>query len=155
MGETVNTSIFLGGDGSQYRGGYGSQQETRLERQPQSRPWRSCLLCHTGWVFPVGDLLTWSLSSFLPQCKLYEGRGFVLFVHALPQGLAHYTQYILKGIKVIAERQGYSDFKQMYTRKILIKERSCSLIRQGRIQSNYIKKDKEGYFKMKKSTNER
>ena len=36
--------------------------------------------------------------------KLYEGRGFVLFVHALPQGLAHYTQYILKGIKVIAER---------------------------------------------------
>lgn len=146
MGETVNTSVFLGGDGS--------QQEARLERQPQSRPRRSCLLCQTGWVFSVGDLLTWSLSSFLPQCKLHEGRGFVLFVHALPQGLAHYTQYILQGIKVIAERQDYSDFKQMYTRKLLIKERSCSLIRQGGIQSKYIK-DKEGYFKMKKSTAER
>ena len=97
----------------------------------------------------------WPVSIYhSSDCKLYEGRGFVLFVHALPQGLAHYTQYILKGIKVIAERQGYSDFKQMYTRKILIKERSCSLIRQGGIQSKYIK-DKEGYFKMKKSTAER
>lgn len=44
----------------------------------------------------------------------------------------------------------------MYIRKILIKERSCNLIiRQGGIQSKCIKKDKEGYFKMKKSTDER
>lgn len=47
------------------------------------------------------------------------------------------------------------DFKQICTRKMLIKERDCNLIINSGIQpKEFIKKDKEVYFKMKKGTNE-